>query len=463
MTPLPPIPADLAELQRQHRAPVRDVAPLVSGLVEDAVREAARSRAFWQRPMRRVVNGPRPPRGAELARRAANRGPSASWYRVRNADEGESSARVDIYDEIGWGWFGGVTAADFVAEITALDVEQIDLHINSPGGDVYEGLAILNSLRQHKARVVVTVDGVAASAASFIAMAGDEVIMARNSELMIHEAMGICIGWASDMRDMGDRLDKISNNIASIYADRAGGSVEDWRAAMTAETWYSDQEAVDAGLADRVLSTSDEDAETAKNQHDLSVFAHAGRRNAPAPPVARQTTDPKESRPVAFTDEQMTQLREKLGVADDADEQTILDALDEALEERADDPEDTGTTNVLPEGVVTIDSTVLGELQNRAARGDAARTEQELAARASLVDGAIRDGRITPAGRESWMNLLAQDAGAADTLAGLAKNTVPLEARGHAGNPANDAAGDPAARDDYWFRGSAQPAAGVKG
>ena len=392
------------------------------------------------------------PRGRDVARRTmarvANRaGDSRGWYRVRNAESGDgdgaSRARIDIYDEIGWDWlFGGTSAADMVAELAELDVDQIDLHINSPGGDVYEGIAILNALRQHPARIVTTVDGIAASAASFIAMAGDEVVMARNAEMMIHEALGICIGWASDMHDAGDRLDKISNNIASIYADRAGGTVEDWRSAMTAETWYSDQEAVDAGLADRVLTKDDEsDPEAVSNRFDLSIFAHAGRRHAPAPRVARNRSDPEGGAPVAFTDEQMTTMREKLGLPDDADEQTIVDALVEALDEQAEDEGGEGggeAANRLPEGVTAIDGAALADLQARAARGDEARAQQERDARNALVDAAVRDGRIPPARREGWLNMLEADPGAADTLAGLAKNTLPVEALGRDDAPESD-------------------------
>jgi len=201
-------------------------------------------------------------------------------------------ATLRIYDPIdSWGGEWGVSAKEFARAVDSLpdDTNEIRLHINSPGGEVFEGLAILNQLRNHPARVVAVIDGLAASAASFIASGADEVVMGRNTQLMIHDAWGLCVGPAVDMRDTADRLDKISNNIASVYAEKAGGSTDDWRAHMLAETWYDADEAVAAGLADRV--EGEVDAEAA-NRFDLSIFAHAGREDAPAPPLPADDNEP---------------------------------------------------------------------------------------------------------------------------------------------------------------------------
>lgn len=195
-----------------------------------------------------------------------------------------ATAVIRLYDPIdSWGEWWGVSAKEFVAAIDGLPstVSEIRLHINSPGGDVWDGLAILNALRAHPARVVAVVDGIAASAASFIAVGADELIMARNSELMIHDAWGLCVGNAADMRSMADLLDKNSDNIAAIYAAKAGGSVEEWRALMAAEAWYLADEAVEAGLADRVDDRQADD--DTKARFDLSIFTYAGREAAPAP------------------------------------------------------------------------------------------------------------------------------------------------------------------------------------
>lgn len=193
-----------------------------------------------------------------------------------------SVATLRIFDAIdNWGDMFGVSAKEFVKSLDELpeEVTEIRLHINSPGGDSFDGIAILNALRAHPARVVAIVDGIAASAASFIAVGADELVMSRNSELMIHDAWGLCVGNATDMHSMADMLDRHSDNLASIYAEKAGGTVETWRAAMQKETWYSADEAVAAGLADRV----DAKAKSAKSKFDLSIFAYAGRDAAPAP------------------------------------------------------------------------------------------------------------------------------------------------------------------------------------
>ena len=193
-------------------------------------------------------------------------------------------ATLRLYDPIdSWGGEWGVSAKEFTRALDALpdDTAEIRLHINSPGGEVFEAVTILNNLRRHRARVVAIVDGLAASAASFLAAGADELIMGRNSELMIHDAWGLCVGNAGDMRDIAGRLDALSDNIASIYASKADGSTEEWRAAMLAETWYSADEAVAAGLADVVESGVEPDE--ALNRFDLSAFKHAGRNEAPAP------------------------------------------------------------------------------------------------------------------------------------------------------------------------------------
>lgn len=205
------------------------------------------------------------------------------WYKITNK---ANVAEVMIYDEIGY-W--GVTASDFAKEIKDLDVDTIDLRINSPGGEVFDGIAILNSLRNHKATKRVTIDGIAASAASFIAMAGDEIVMNKNSEMMIHDGLALCIGNAADMRETAELLDRVSDNIASIYAEasRTVKDVDHWRALMRAETWFTADEAVEAGLADRVVG-SKSDGPDNSSKWDLSVFNYTGRQGAPAPAIPRE-------------------------------------------------------------------------------------------------------------------------------------------------------------------------------
>jgi ATP-dependent protease ClpP protease subunit len=182
--------------------------------------------------------------------------PSAS---IAPAKVSNGVATLRIYDYIDPdGGYWGISANEFADALDAIeeDVTQIELLINSGGGSVWDGLAILNTLRSHPATVTARVDGVAASAASFIAVACDEVVMMPNSRLMIHDALGLCIGQAVDMREYADFLDDTSGNIAEIYATKTGGTVDEWRTLMTANglmgKWYSAQDALDVGLADRI-------------------------------------------------------------------------------------------------------------------------------------------------------------------------------------------------------------------
>lgn len=224
--------------------------------------------------------------GAHRHSRPANRSqPEArrDWYRITNSADG-NSATIAIYDEIGpW----GTTAATFADELAQLDVTDLEVHLNSPGGDVYDGVAIYNALAQHPADVTVIVDGIAASIASIIAQAGDVRIMQRASQMMIHMPSALCVGTAVDMRECASMLDKAGEMLAQVYSDRASGSAKSWQAAMTRETWYSAEEAVSAGLADAVRGR-----EAASANFDLSMYAYAGRQAAPAPPrIARYDPD----------------------------------------------------------------------------------------------------------------------------------------------------------------------------
>jgi ATP-dependent Clp protease, protease subunit len=139
------------------------------------------------------------------------------WYRVRAKGTG---AEVAIYDEIG---AHGISAKGFLAELGALaDGTPIDLRLNSPGGSVFDAVAIHNALIRHEGIVTVWIDGIAASAASYIAMAGDAVVMPENAFLMIHDPTGLVMGTADDMRAMADALDKVKSSLVQGYAAKSG-------------------------------------------------------------------------------------------------------------------------------------------------------------------------------------------------------------------------------------------------
>jgi ATP-dependent protease ClpP protease subunit len=170
-----------------------------------------------------------------------------SWYRIE--DRTSEMAEVYLYEEIGM-W--GISSKDFVAELRGVKAKKIELHINSGGGSVFEGVAIYEALLDHPAHIVSIVDALAASAASFIAMAGEEIEIKKTARMMIHDASGGVLGTAKDMREHADLLEGLSDMIAEIYADRAGGTVRYWRDLMLAETWFTADKAVEVGLANRV-------------------------------------------------------------------------------------------------------------------------------------------------------------------------------------------------------------------
>lgn len=258
------------------------------------------------------------------------------FFRITDASGNGTPARLDLFDEIG---FWGVDASDFAAQLQAINGDRLVVHVNSPGGDAFDGLAIMNLLRAHPASVDVVVDGLAASAASYISMGGDTLTMMPGSEMMIHDASGICMGNPADMQSMADLLGHVSNNIASIYAARAGGTIADWRAQMGKETWYTADEAVAAGLADKVGPTRgkaadpdlDEPASGAANGWNLTFYAYSGRADAPAPtspvrsdadgpptptapaaPADTQVPEAPQAGLVALTDQQLTDVRAAL-------------------------------------------------------------------------------------------------------------------------------------------------------
>ncbi|WP_238780403.1 head maturation protease, ClpP-related [Prescottella equi] len=388
---------------------------------------------------------------------AAQGGQTREWYTIRNADTKDEPTEVLIYDEIGSSWWGGVSAKSFAKDLSAIDATDITVRLNSPGGDVFEGIAILNALRNHKARITVYVDGIAASAASFIAMAGDEIVMCRNAEMMIHDAWGYCGGNAAEVRKYADELDRVSDNIASIYADRTDATTEEWRAVMRDEVWYSADEAVTAGLADRVeAKKKDSDKDNASASFDLSIFNYAGRRAAPAPkPLAVQasTSAPAPAgavnsteeggSDVAFTDEQVGELREALGLPEGTEDQDVFDAVLEKLTAPEAEP---NTSAKLPAGVVAVDAATLDALRRDAQRGAQARAQQETDARQALVSAAIKDGRIESFRKDHWLDALKADPeGSAATLASLAPGRVPVEELGHSVGTEN------AAQDLGWF------------
>lgn len=159
-------------------------------------------------------------------------------------------AEILIYGPIGPEFWGDeVSAANFAEMLKEVgDVSELSVRINSPGGDVFDGVAIYRQLVEHKAKITVHIDALAASAASFIAMAGDSIVMAEAGAIMIHDAWSFAVGDAAEMRRVADRLDLVSQTIAEVYAARAAKTPTEMRDKMRAETWFTAQAALDFGL-----------------------------------------------------------------------------------------------------------------------------------------------------------------------------------------------------------------------
>lgn len=166
-----------------------------------------------------------------------------------------SKGEIWLYDQIGASFWGdGITAKSFQKDLSALGkVTNIDLRINSPGGDVFEGFAIYNQLAQHPAEIDVYVDGVAASIASVIAMSGDKIRMAKNSMMMIHNPQGVAVGDEREMDRVKALLGQVKSNLTSTYVDRTGNKAADIEAWMDDETWFTAEAAVERGFADAVI------------------------------------------------------------------------------------------------------------------------------------------------------------------------------------------------------------------
>lgn len=201
---------------------------------------------------------------------------------------------IMIYDYIGW---GGVTAQDFVSELQKIQTQKITVSINTPGGDVFDGLAIYNALKAHGAEITTRVDGLAASIGSIIALAGSRVLMAEASFMMIHNPWGFAMGGAQDMREMADTLDKVGGVLRAIYMSKSGKASAEMQAMMDAETWMTAQEAVDAKMADEVLVKADEQ-KSAQASRSFDLMAY---RNVPKNLAARE----------ASNDVDMTEVQQK--------------------------------------------------------------------------------------------------------------------------------------------------------
>lgn len=231
-----------------------------------------------------------------------------SWFRMQAKED--QTADIYIYDEIG-GW--GISARRFTEDLLSLgNLSHINLHIHSPGGEVFDGIAIYNQLKNHSATITVYIDGLAASMASVIAMVGDTVIMPKNAMMMIHKPWGVSWGDANDMREYADLLDKLENVLIPAYVAKTGKTTEEMTAMLEQETWLDGDECVEHGFADKVIEPVKAMASlTSKRIEEFSSMPSAIKNQITPKNTTSSTQQPNPAPPpapqpnVSYADEQV--------------------------------------------------------------------------------------------------------------------------------------------------------------
>jgi len=204
-------------------------------------------------------------RNAEATARYWNKPIDKSdWYKIEALSE--DNTEVIIYDVIGWPFND---AGEIIRALAGIDTKTVTVRINSPGGDIFDSTAIFNALQSHKSKIVTRIESLAASAASFIALAGKEVQAYQNAMFMIHDPWVLAAGNQYDLREIADILEKISGNMVDIYSQNSSVGKKEIREMLKAETWFTAKEAKEKGFVDTII-----DGKAAKAQFDLSMFAH---------------------------------------------------------------------------------------------------------------------------------------------------------------------------------------------
>ena len=194
--------------------------------------------------------------------------------KLRISNKADETPTIYVYDEIGPSWMGLVGADSMRLALDDMrDKKNIQVRVNSPGGDAFEGMTIYNLLKDHPAEIEIVIDGLAASAASIIAMAGNEIVMAKNAFLMIHNPWTYAAGEAKDLRKTADVLDKLKVSLSEVYANRSGLDIEEVNQMLDDETWFSAEEGIEKGMI-----TSITENQTASAKFDPKIYNF---KNAP--------------------------------------------------------------------------------------------------------------------------------------------------------------------------------------
>ena len=335
-----------------------------------------------------------------------------------------------------WNFFSDISDWDidlggFREFINQATEEPLIININSYGGDAMLGIAIANIIRSSENSTVANIWGIAASAASVIAVACDRVVMQPSATLMIHDAWTWDAGGTiPELDSTREQLDQLSNQIADIYVSKAGGTREQWRELMGAETFYTGQAAVEAGLADEVVASDTGDGAENKSLRKI-VNMHKRMFVAKLREHAVNADDGTENEDVMELKDQLIKILELDEAATDDD---IIEAVQKLVDDSGDKEETPNggeaaeavpSENSLPKGMVAVDEYTLSELRKSADALNKMREEARRTEVVNLVDEAINSGRISANGKDAWVNSLLHDfEGGKVLLENLAQGTA---------------------------------------
>lgn len=355
----------------------------------------------------------------------------STWFDIRAKAEAE--ADVFLYDEIG-GF--GVNARDFISEIRASGAKKINLRINSPGGSVFDGLAIYNFLKEQD--VTVQIDGLAASIASIIAMAGKEVRIASNGFLMIHNPWGGAMGDSEEMRQTADLLDKIRDSLVGTYAKKTGKDEETIKRWMDDETWFSAEEAKKNGFVDTIT--------------DEVAFSASVQSFKKAPAILNKPIGAKEP--------------EKINDNNNNNMEKLLNALaGVGLVPSAQIDEDAAVA-AFTAAFASVTETHKTAIEALTSERDALKAKLDEAAKVEIsnkVETAIKEGRIKSDLKDQWIAQISADSSALELLNSISAPVIGAEPVGAPAAKTSvdlraefDAITDPKKRSTFWSANKAQ-------
>lgn len=339
----------------------------------------------------------------------------AFGFRARPNAAAPRTLELDVFDVVGETWDGeGFAAKDLRTRLKdAGSIDTIRLRINSLGGEVWDGFASYELLRDHPARVEVTIEGIAASMATVIAMAGDRIEMAANADFMIHDPWTVTMGSAEDLEHSAQHLEQLAKNIAATYAARTGKPLEEVRQWMKDETWMSAQQAKERGFVDAILPRKERAAAalTAEQVEAYRAAPPAARALMLAPRLASVdaiTASLETETPAAPAAEryEMNPILKALGVASEAEALTLIATL-MAITAKTSGPEALG---VIEAWKTSAEKGARAEAELTALKATFAKRQKEDAdAEATrLIEAAIGDGRLPPAKRANAESLYAK-------------------------------------------------------